>query len=65
MNEAALVGWVARYDFRRAADVSARTLFYRELDFRRRVLGTEHPDTLTSFHLDQSAVDRDHQWNRP
>jgi hypothetical protein len=39
---------VARYDFRRAAYVSARTLFYRECDFRRRVLGTEHPDTSVS-----------------
>jgi hypothetical protein len=48
-DEAALVGWVARYDFARGAYASARTLFDRELDFRGRVLGLDHPDTLISM----------------
>ena len=49
VNEAALVRWVGRYDFRRAAYVSARTPFHRELDFRVRVFGPEDPDTLISM----------------
>jgi tetratricopeptide (TPR) repeat protein len=48
--EASLVSWVARYDFERGAYASARTLCERELEFNRRVLGPEHPDTLASMH---------------
>jgi hypothetical protein len=48
-DEADLVGWVARYDFERGAYASARTLCERQLDIRRRLLGPEHPDTLTSM----------------
>src|SRR5271157_580632 len=47
--EANLVGWVARYDYVRGAYASARTLNEREFEFRRRVQGPEHPDTLTSM----------------
>jgi hypothetical protein len=50
VNEAVLLGWVARYDLGRGAYVSARTLCERALDFRRRVLGPEHPHTLTSMN---------------
>ncbi len=46
--EANLVGWVARYDLARGAYASARTLYERELGFSLRVLGEEHPDTLTA-----------------
>jgi hypothetical protein len=46
--EANLLSWVARYDLARGAYASARTLYERELEFRRRVQGEEHPDTLTA-----------------
>jgi len=48
-SEANLAGWVARYDYERGSYASARMLFERQLEFRRRVLGPEHPDTLTSM----------------
>jgi hypothetical protein len=47
-DESALVNWVARYDFGRGAYASAQTLYEHKFDFRRRVLGREHPDTSTS-----------------
>src|SRR5271157_5918588 len=37
--EADLVGWVARYDYVRGAYASARALWERDLEFRRRVQG--------------------------
>ncbi len=49
-DEAALVGCVARYDFRRGAYKSARMLYDREVDFLRWALGAEHPATLTSLN---------------
>ncbi len=50
VNEANLVGWTAKYDKVRGAFASTRTLNLRELEFRRRELGPEHPDTLTSMN---------------
>ncbi|HMD97481.1 MAG TPA: tetratricopeptide repeat protein [Terriglobia bacterium] len=47
--EAALLTWVGRYDFERAAYASAQALLSREREFRRRVQGPEHPDTLVSM----------------
>src|SRR5215467_6183926 len=47
-HEADLVASVARYDYERGAYASAQTLYERELDFRSRVLGPEHPATSTS-----------------
>jgi hypothetical protein len=49
LPEANLVSWVARYDLARGAYASARTLYERELEFNRPVLGIEHTDTLTSM----------------
>jgi len=49
-DEAALVSLVARYDRERGAYASARTLNERALELRRRVLGPEHPKTLTSMN---------------
>ena len=45
-----LLGWVARYDFERAAYALARSGFEREREFHERVLGEEHRDTLTSMN---------------
>ena len=50
VNEANLVGWTAQYDDVRGSYASERTLLERELAFRRRVLGPEHPSTLTSMN---------------
>lgn len=49
MPEADLLGWMARYDAERAAYASARTLFSRVVEYRRRQQGVEHPDTLISI----------------
>jgi hypothetical protein len=50
--ESTLVSWTALYDLKRAAYASAKTLYERCLEFRRRVQGPEHPDTLASMgHL--------------
>jgi tetratricopeptide (TPR) repeat protein len=49
-SEADLVRAVAFYDWKRAAYVSAGALYRRELEFRRRVLGPEHRDTLGSMN---------------
>lgn len=48
--EANLIGWVARYDYERGSYASARTLYEREVEFRRRVQGPEDPDTLRSMN---------------
>jgi Tetratricopeptide repeat/TIR domain len=50
VNEANLLGWLARYDYERGAYASARTLRSRELEFHRDAQGEEHPDTLTARH---------------
>jgi len=44
-----LLGWVARYDFERAAYSLARSGYELELDIRKRKQGGEHPDTLVSM----------------
>jgi hypothetical protein len=48
LDEATLRSWVARYDYVRGAYASARKLNEGTLEMRRRVLGPEHPDTLTA-----------------
>lgn len=50
LKEANLIAWVAEYDAERGAYASARTLRERELEFRRRVQGPEHPETLRSLN---------------
>jgi tetratricopeptide (TPR) repeat protein len=50
VREANLVSWVARYDYTRGSYVPARTLYERELEFNRRMLGPEHSNTLTSMN---------------
>lgn len=50
VSEAALVDCVAQYDLVRGAYASARKLSERVLNFRRRVLGPEHPDTLDTMN---------------
>ena len=50
LPEANLIGWVARYDKVRGLYASARMLYERELEFRRRVQGPEHPSTLTTMN---------------
>ncbi|MCK6374218.1 MAG: toll/interleukin-1 receptor domain-containing protein, partial [Zoogloea sp.] len=44
-----LLGRVARYDYERAAYALARRGFEQQRDVRKRLLGDEHPDTLTSM----------------
>jgi hypothetical protein len=48
--EATLLGWVARYDHERGDFRPARLGYQRQWDARRRLLGAEHPDTLTSMN---------------
>ncbi len=48
VNEANLLGWIARYDHVRGSYVSARALRTRELEFRISAQGEEHPATLTA-----------------
>ena len=48
--EADLLGWLARYDYERGSYASARHAYERELEFRRRVQGPEHPQTLASMN---------------
>ena len=43
-----LTGWVARYDYARGAYKAAEKLDRRSWEVTRRVLGAEHPSTLTS-----------------
>src|SRR5574341_1016733 len=47
-KDAELLGWVARYDFERGAFAAAQEARQREWDAYRRLLGDEHPDTLTA-----------------
>jgi len=47
--EAELLGRVARYDYERGDYRPAEIGFRRQWDERRRLLGPEHPDTLTSM----------------
>src|SRR5262249_10291765 len=46
---ATLATWVAHHDFVRGAFGTARTLHEQVLATRRRILGDEHPDTLTAM----------------
>jgi hypothetical protein len=48
IQESDLLGWLGEYDNVRGAYASARTLIEHELEFRYRVQGPEHPDTLRS-----------------
>jgi len=50
VNDVYLASWVARYDYARGAYASALNLWERELEFLRRELGPEHPQTLTSMN---------------
>lgn len=50
IKTAKLTGWVARYDYLHGAYKSAETLLRRESDIRNRLLGDEHPDTLTTMN---------------
>jgi tetratricopeptide (TPR) repeat protein len=45
-----LMGGVAQYDYVRGAYKSAENLLRREWEIRSRILGDEHPDTLTSMN---------------
>jgi tetratricopeptide (TPR) repeat protein len=56
LSEATLVGWVARYDYERGSYASAQTLWMRELEVQRRVLGPEHPEALTSMNNQANAL---------
>jgi tetratricopeptide (TPR) repeat protein len=49
LPEADLLDWVAQYDQSRGSYRSARILYSREVDFRRRMEGHEHPKTLISM----------------
>jgi tetratricopeptide (TPR) repeat protein len=50
LKTADLAGRVARYDYKRGAYGLAETLYQRECVTTRRMLGREHPDTLTSMN---------------
>jgi hypothetical protein len=45
-----LMGWVAQYDHVRGVYKSAENLCHLQWEIRRRILGDEHPDTLTSMN---------------
>ena len=45
-----LMGWVVRYDDVRAAYKPAQNMCYCQYKIRHRLLGDEHPDTLTSMN---------------
>ena len=45
-----LLGWVGRHDYQQGAYGLARNSFQRELDTVRRILGKDHPDTLTALN---------------
>jgi tetratricopeptide (TPR) repeat protein len=51
VGSATLAWWVARHDHDRGAYTSARELREKVLEFSRRVLGQEHPDTLRSMGM--------------
>lgn len=44
-----LLGWVGQHDYQQGAYDQARNAFQRALDTRRRVLGEDHPHTLSSL----------------
>jgi tetratricopeptide (TPR) repeat protein len=46
---ATLVAWVERYDYERGLYASSQKLLERVIEALRRILGEEHPDTLTSL----------------
>ena len=48
LPEIGLLAWVARYDYERGSFTSARILDEQVLNVRHRLLGEDHPDTLTS-----------------
>ena len=45
-----LLGWVARFDHERASYALAQAGYERELAASQRILGAEHPNTLTSMN---------------
>jgi tetratricopeptide (TPR) repeat protein len=47
-DETALLSWVGRYEYERGAFVSARAYFERAVEATQRLLGDDHPDTLTA-----------------
>ncbi len=47
-SEAELLGWLARFDFERGAYALARRDYEQQLAAHRRLLGDDHPSTLTS-----------------
>jgi len=49
LKTAYLVDWVAQYDYKRGAYGLAETLYRREWETTRRILESEHPDTLISM----------------
>ena len=51
VGSATLAWWVARHDHERGAYTNARELREKVLEFWRRVLGEEHPDTLRSMGM--------------
>jgi len=50
LEDAALAGWVGRHDHERGNYSGARKLQEQVLEACRRLLGEEHPDTLTAMH---------------
>jgi tetratricopeptide (TPR) repeat protein len=50
LKTADLIVWVAQYDYKRGAYGLSETLYWREWETRRRVLGKEHRDTLRSMN---------------
>ena len=48
--EADLLGWVGRYDYERGDYRPAEQANRQALEARRRLLGPEHPDTLSSMN---------------
>lgn len=47
---AILTGWLARHDHLQGAYRSAEMLLLKRLDIQNRILGDEHPDTLTTMN---------------
>jgi hypothetical protein len=45
-----LMGWVAQYDHVRGVYKSAENLYHLQWEITRRILGDEHPNTLTSMN---------------
>jgi len=51
-----LLRWVARYDLELAADLLARDGFQQEQDVRKRLLGEEHPSTMSAMNSLSSVL---------